>query len=116
MGTSYSAPIVAGVAALALSADPSLSGDQLQRILFQSANDLGAPGWDAEHGWGCVNAARAVALARWLPMDRQPPSITFESRSEQHGLKPVSVRVSVQIVQACIESSCITAINSWGRA
>ncbi|BCW95999.1 MAG: S8 family serine peptidase [Fimbriimonadales bacterium] len=97
MGTSYSAPIVAGVAALALSANPSLSGDQLQRILFQSANDLGAPGWDAEHGWGCVNAARAVALARWLPMDRQPPSITFESPAANSTVSNlVSVRVSVQ--------------------
>jgi hypothetical protein len=77
-GTSFSAPIVAGVAALVIAANPSLSGEQVQRILFRSANDLGDPGWDPEYGWGCVNAARAVALARWLPMDRQPPSISFE--------------------------------------
>jgi thermitase len=97
MGTSYSAPIVAGVAALVLSVNPALSGEQLQRILFQSANDLGAPGWDPEYGWGCVNAARAVALARWLPMDRQPPAIALESpapNSTVTGIVPV--RVSVQ--------------------
>lgn len=77
-GTSYSAPIVAGVAALVISVNPSLSGEQIQRILFRSANDLGERGWDPEYGWGCVNAARAVALARWLPMDRQSPFIGFE--------------------------------------
>ena len=80
-----------------LSVNPALSGEQLQRILFQSANDLGAPGWDPEYGWGCVNAARAVALARWLPMDRQPPAIALESpapNSTVTGIVPV--RVSVQ--------------------
>ncbi len=93
-GTSYSAPIVAGVAALVISVNPSLSGDQIQRILFRSANDLGAPGWDPEYGWGCVNAARAVALARWLPMDRQPPSINFESPASG---APVSGVVQVRV-------------------
>jgi thermitase len=93
-GTSLSAPIVAAVAALVLSVNPALSGEQLQRILFQSANDLGAPGWDPEYGWGCVNAARAVALARWLPMDRQPPSVAFEqpaANSTVTGIVPVRV-------------------------
>jgi thermitase len=62
-GTSYSAPIVAGVAALVMSANPTLTATQVQDILKQSSDDLGVTGWDTSYGWGRVNAARAVALA-----------------------------------------------------
>jgi thermitase len=62
-GTSFSSPVVAGVAALVLSANPNLTASQVQDILKQSADDLGAAGWDPSYGWGRVNAARAVAMA-----------------------------------------------------
>jgi hypothetical protein len=62
-GTSFSAPIVAGVAALVISANPALTGAQVQDILKSSSDDLGAPGWDLTYGAGRVNAARAVAAA-----------------------------------------------------
>jgi subtilisin family serine protease len=63
-GTSFSAPIVAGVAALVMSANPSLSPTKVQDILKDSADDKGAPGWDPSYGSGRVNAANAVALAQ----------------------------------------------------
>ena len=62
-GTSLSAPVVAGVAALMFSANPSLSASNAVSYLKQSADDLGASGWDSTFGWGRVNATRAVALA-----------------------------------------------------
>ena len=75
-GTSYSSPIVAGVAALVISANPSLSPTQVQDILKQSADDLGAAGWDQSYGWGRVNAARAVAIAVGAPLPTPTPSPT----------------------------------------
>lgn len=62
-GTSFSAPIVAGAAALVIAANPSLSGAAVQDILKQSADDRGPTGWDTSFGWGRVNAGSAVALA-----------------------------------------------------
>jgi subtilisin family serine protease len=62
-GTSFSAPLVAGVAALVISVNPELTADQVQNILKQSADDLGGPGWDTRYGHGRVNAGRAVSLA-----------------------------------------------------
>ena len=62
-GTSFSAPIAAGVAALVISANPVLRGAQVQNVLKQSADDLGSAGWDPSYGWGRLNAARAVDLA-----------------------------------------------------
>ncbi len=79
MGTSFSAPIVSGVAALMLSANPDLSGPQVQDILKQSADDLGPSGWDPSYGWGRVNAARAVDLALSYvgTPDTTPPSVAI---------------------------------------
>jgi subtilisin family serine protease len=82
-GTSYSAPIVAGVAGLVLSVNAELTASQVQDILKQSADDFGPSGWDPSYGWGRVNAARAVALASGggTPPDTTPPSVYFSSPS-----------------------------------
>jgi len=94
-GTSFSAPIVAGVAALALSVDGNLTGAEVQNILKQNADDLGNPGWDSSYGWGRINAARAVTAASGggTP-DNTPPtvSITYPGASNV-----VSGTVSVQV-------------------
>jgi thermitase len=62
-GTSFSAPTAAGVAALVISANPSLSGAQVQQAMFQGATDLGLSGWDTTFGWGRVDAAQSVEAA-----------------------------------------------------
>lgn len=66
-GTSISSPVVAGTAGLVYSANPSLTAIQVQNILKQSADDLGASGWDSAFGYGRVNAAKAVSLACAYP-------------------------------------------------
>jgi hypothetical protein len=77
-GTSASAPIVASVAALVMSVNPSLTGVEVQDILKQSANDLGPSGWDPSYGWGRVNAASAVNMALEYSgtPDTEPPTST----------------------------------------
>jgi subtilisin family serine protease len=60
-GTSMSAPHVAGVAALILALDPTLSLSGLQTALLASTVDLGAPGWDPIFGAGRISATRSVA-------------------------------------------------------
>lgn len=62
-GTSFSAPIVAGVAALIFSANPSLTPSEVERILESTAVDLGDAGYDVRYGWGRVDAAAALAMA-----------------------------------------------------
>lgn len=78
-GTSFSAPITAGVAALVISASPSLKGPEVQQIIRASADDLGAMGWDQGYGAGRVNADRAVALALEGNTDKTPPTVSFVS-------------------------------------
>jgi len=81
-GTSFSAPAVAGVAGLVLSANPSLTGYQVQDVLKHSADDLGAAGWDGLYGWGRVNASNAVQQALTYSGDTTPPTVNFSSPNE----------------------------------
>jgi hypothetical protein len=59
-GTSFSAPLISGAAALILDRWPSLTGRQVADILFQSATDLGAAGVDAVYGHGLLNVEAAL--------------------------------------------------------
>ncbi|MBI4603078.1 MAG: S8 family serine peptidase, partial [Planctomycetes bacterium] len=63
-GTSFASPYTAGVAALVLSANPNLTGDEVESILSSTAQDLGSAGYDTTFGHGIPNAARAVEAAR----------------------------------------------------
>jgi subtilisin family serine protease len=63
-GTSMAAPHVAGVAALALSVNPSLRADQIRTIIKDTATDIGARGFDSSFGYGVVNAVKAVQRAK----------------------------------------------------
>jgi hypothetical protein len=65
-GTSMATPHVSGLATLMLSFDPSLSPDQVEQILKDTADDKGPQGWDEQFGWGRINAHRAMLGMRRL--------------------------------------------------
>lgn len=58
-GTSFSAPQIAGAAALLAQAFPNLTGAQIVQILYASARDAGAAGEDAVYGKGVLDLTRA---------------------------------------------------------
>jgi thermitase len=106
-GTSFSAPIVAGVAALVLSMNSSLTPAQVTNILRQSADDRGPAGWDPTYGYGRVNAARAVESA-WSVADTQPLSVSITSPSNG---ATVSGQVSVQA--SATDSVAVTSVRLY---
>jgi thermitase len=93
-GTSFSAPMVAGVAALVLSKNPALTGDDVIRIIKQAADDIGTVGWDTLYGSGRVNAGRAVSLATSAPVDTQAPTISISWPASG---ATVSATVTIQV-------------------
>jgi len=61
-GTSMAAPHAAGLAALLLSANPTLTMDDLENFMKYTATDFGDVGPDNTYGWGRIDAYEAV---RW---------------------------------------------------
>ena len=70
-GTSMACPHAAGVAALMLDKNPSLTPTDIARIIMTTAVDLGAPGKDNVFGAGRIDAVAAPGPRR-LP--RRAPS------------------------------------------
>ncbi|MDX6345079.1 MAG: hypothetical protein QOH87_5217 [Trebonia sp.] len=87
-GTSQSAPLVAGAAALVVQAYAKVhhgarpSPAAVKQILLSTATDLGAPA--TEQGTGLLNSLKATELAGWLPKpDAVPAGPTLKLSSNQ---------------------------------
>ncbi len=108
-GTSFASPVAAGVAALVMAANPSLTGAQVEDVLFRSAVDLGATGRDDWFGHGRVDAAQAVQLAlgtTGAPIDTQPPVVSLlapASGSTVSGIVSVTLSASDDVGVARVE-------------
>ena len=57
-GTSFSAPIVAGIAGLLLSAHPHLTNIQVRNIFLESSDNVDSP--DTNRGYGLLSAIKAI--------------------------------------------------------
>ena len=84
-GTSFSSPMVSGVIALMLSANPSLTNVEIRQILWDTADKVGGydynwnasmPGHSFELGYGRLNAYEAVRAAA-------PPLLDFYTGFEE---------------------------------
>ena len=67
-GTSGATPLVAGICALMLSANPNLTAKEVKDILISTADKIGSPweyqnGHSVKYGYGRVNAEKAVLEA-----------------------------------------------------
>ena len=67
-GTSFATPVAAGVAALALAANPGLTNSALVDAVKLGVDDLGSAGFDDYFGWGRVNAYKTVLAAGPAPV------------------------------------------------
>jgi len=68
-GTSFACPLVAGVAALVLEANPDLTAQEVKHVIQDTANKVGdlrdydKQGHSTKYGYGRINAANAVLKA-----------------------------------------------------
>jgi subtilisin family serine protease len=98
-GTSFASPLAAGVAALMMSANPSLDPSKVESLLYSSATDLGTAGRDIYFGYGRVNAAAAVtaALGSTPPVDTTAPTVGITAPT---GSSTVSGTTTVNVTAA----------------
>ena len=79
-GTSLASPHGAGLAALVLSAAPSLSPAEVESIILKSAVDLGETGQDDKFGHGRIDASAAMSLTlSSLPVRLLLPGVNLPS-------------------------------------
>ena len=93
--TSWSAPHVSGVAALLISSGVT-DNTIIRQRLQQYADDLGVAGWDNQHGYGLVNAGKAVFGSGGAPPE------TMHINSIDMSLQPVGASGGIY-AQATIE-------------
>ena len=130
-GTSFSAPLTAGVAALLMAARPALGSAQIEQLMFATAVDLGAAGRDPIFGYGRVDSAAAMAAAMAsVPVgDTQAPTAAIAAplaNSSVSGLVTVNVsaadNVGVSRVELQVNGSVVAVDNaapygfSWNSA
>ena len=66
-GTSFSAPLLAGGAALIMESGPSLTAEEIRQMVIISADRYDNP--DADYGYGIFDASRAANIIKWEPTD-----------------------------------------------
>ena len=72
-GTSFSSPITAGVCALILSTNSTLTPSQVDSLLKNTATDLGDPGVDTKFAYGLINAQKALESISGTIVPPPPP-------------------------------------------
>jgi serine protease len=90
-GTSMAAPQVTAVAAMVRHLNPALSAGEVIELIKSSARRPAGGGWNAELGWGIVDAGAAIAAAR--AEDRSPPVSRLTSTHELVGGR-ITLRLS----------------------
>ena len=68
-GTSMSCPHIAGLAGLLFAQNNSRSNADIRAIIEQTADDLGAAGWDRYYGWGRINVYKALTYTSPIDND-----------------------------------------------
>lgn len=72
-GTSLSAPVVSGSAAVLMERFPYMTGAQIVSVLRTTATDMGAPGIDKIYGWGMINLGKAIRGPAMLVTEEDIP-------------------------------------------
>lgn len=91
-GTSMATPYVTGVAAVIKGRWPTLSPSAIANVIFDSADDIGAPGIDPIYGRGAVDITRAMS-----PIGA---SVVATSGSIAHAATPNSVATQTIVTGA----------------
>ena len=117
-GTSFAAPLAAGVGALALAVNPDLSADEICRVMRDSCDKIGGAAYDAQghhvdYGHGRVNAFRTVMRALQTATERGRIRADFDANGRAE--IPVASPWGIGILKAATGSITHLAMAPNGR-
>lgn len=108
-GTSFSAPLTAGLAALIFSANPSLTPTQVEQIMESTALDLGDPGYDVYYGYGRIDALGALTQASgFVAKDIEPPNVMITYPNDG-----ITVSGSITVSVDAYDNDCVSMVELY---
>jgi len=114
-GTSFSAPIVTGIASLLLTKNPALTAVDLKRILTNSARDIDAPGVDQLTGYGRIDALAALAQDPAFSMEAEITGLTMGSGSDTNRVIVTGTANADQMTSAQVEIGKGDNPSTWKK-
>ena len=91
-GTSMAAPMVAGVAAMARKLNPDATPRDIIRALKETATRPAGSGWNADVGWGTLDAAAAMNAVRAI--DRRAPTSRLRGEKRVRRARRVTLKLT----------------------
>lgn len=108
-GTSYAAPIAAGVAALLKSAFPHLTNKQIRQIMLESGDNVAAP--DNNRGYGLISAKKAVGYPNISFTNNQP--VINKAFILDGGVNETTIRIFYREEGQSFQQGTMTKKNSY---
>lgn len=97
-GTSYAAPHVTGAAALAKQAKPTLTAQEFQEALIETAKDLGEVGYDTSYGYGLIQIDALMDRITTFRMTSILISESEQSKTWQLDLYQMPIGETVEVL------------------
>ncbi|MCI0606994.1 S8 family serine peptidase [bacterium] len=114
-GSSFSAPIVSGTAALLFSIYPELTNEEVERMLVQSARDADVPGKDKHTGYGILDARAALKADRKFFLNAEINNVQVVSKEGKQLVQVSGTAYADQFKNAHLEIGMTKKPTSWKK-
>ncbi len=112
-GTSFAAPIVAGTASLMKAARPELTPVEVERMIRNSARDIGAPGIDQFTSYGLLDARAALSADAAYFLEGQINGVRVAQRNGKAYLDVLGFVRSDALASARVEIGSGDSPTEW---
>ena len=104
-GTSYSAPVVAAMAAAAKQTDKKLTTEDFKKLLKKTSQDKGDKGYDNSYGYGVVDFEAFAETIAPIKIEESNTSVTREKSDTENLNTPVTTRSETKSTNSIASSS-----------
>lgn len=112
-GTSMATPVIAGVAALVWSANPSLTNTQIEEQLYKTADDLGPVGRDIFFGNGRINAEKAVKIVDKISLAKPIVNDIADNSTKIMGTAEAGVTIKVESGSKLLGTAIVNRLGEF---